>query len=464
MREHGQQPTGVSRRQWLRVAGLAPAALMSAAACRPARRVVPEPEAKPVTLEYWHSWTMHWEDMTKFVAQAFHGRYPHITVNQVVVSPLMDKVLAAIAGASPPDVATVYSAIHIPSLAEGGAALPMEEHATRDDVARAKAWYHPMVWELGTYKGRVYGLSYWQQAACLGWNKQVFVEANLDPNRPPRTIAELDEFAFRLTRFSQDGAIERMGFLPASIWHWVPVFGGQFFDDRAGKITANHPNNLKALEWMVGYRQRLTPERIDVFMKRLTGAQDRGQQGEPFLNNQYAMVEVGGPWKLGDWKKFGPADFQYGIAPYPNPPGLSGTATWTYGDLSVVPQGAKHPREAWRFVMFTGGVGGEDDYAKVLLWGGGHPINVPVSTRMLGHPAVQQAIRDYPGFDTMIKLVFEGTRVGIPPKTPVGTLYQQRLSAAVASALRLEQPPKVALDAVTDEVQKEHDQYFVQKK
>jgi hypothetical protein len=64
----------------------------------------------------------------------------------------------------------------------------------------------------------------------------------------------------------------------------------------------------------------------------------------------------------------------------------------------------------------------------------------------------------------MIRLVFEGTRVGIPPKTPVGTLYQQRLSAAVASALRLEQPPKVALDAVTDEVQNEHDKYFAQKK
>jgi hypothetical protein len=34
----------------------------------------------------------------------------------------------------------------------------------------------------------------------------------------------------------------------------------------------------------------------------------------------------------------------------------------------------------------------------------------------------------------------------------------------VASALRLEQPPKVALDAVTDEVQNEHDKYFAQKK
>lgn len=89
---------------------------------------------------------------------------------------------------------------------------------------------------------------------------------------------------------------------------------------------------------------------------------------------------------------------------------------------------------------------------------------MPVSTKMLGHKAVQEAIRNYPGFDTLIKLVFEGARVGVPPKTPVGTLYQQKLGAAVTSALRLAKPAKIALDEVTEEVQKEHDRYLAQKK
>jgi multiple sugar transport system substrate-binding protein len=430
-------------------------------ACRPGIPGDPSPAQAtpaPVTLEYWHSWTAHWEEMTEFVARAFRQRRPHVTVNQVVVNPLQDKLLTAIAGGASPDVATVYSAINVPSYAQAGAALPLEKHADKHELAQAKAWYHPMIWDLGVYEGQVYGLSYWQQASCLGWNQRLFADAGLDAERPPRTIVELDELAVQLTRGGQGQPIERLGFLPGSIWHWVPVFGGQFFDDARGKVTANHPNNVKALEWMASYRKRFTVAGIEAFVSALA-APDRAQQGEPFLNNYYAMIEVGGPWKLGDWRKFGPPDIRYGNAPYPNPPGHTGTATWTYGDLSVVPQGTKHPGEAWRFVMFTGGVGGPDDYAQVLLWGGGHPINAPVSTKMLQHAAVQQALRDYPGFETMIKLVFAGARVGIPPKTPVGSFYSSRLGAAVSSALKLEETPKVLLDRVAEEVQQEHDKH-----
>src|SRR5262245_16475425 len=92
-------------------------------ACSPAGPGAAPPSGaapKPVALGYWHTWTAHWEEMTRFVARAFQERHPQITVTSVVVSgaPLLDKLAAAAAAATPPDVATVYSAINIPTLAE----------------------------------------------------------------------------------------------------------------------------------------------------------------------------------------------------------------------------------------------------------------------------------------------------------------------------------------------------------
>lgn len=96
-------------------------------------------------------------------------------------------------------------------------------------------------------------------------------------------------------------------------------------------------------------------------------ASERAGILDPFISGRIVIHEVGGAWKLGDFRKYAEDGFDYGIIPAINPDGVSETASYSYGDFSVVPAGAKHPDQSWRFVKYTGGLGGSlDDYMTVL--------------------------------------------------------------------------------------------------
>ena len=112
-------------------------------------------------------------------------------------------------------------------------------------------------------------------------------------------------------------------------------------------------------------------------------------------------MQVQGPWKLGDIRKFGDPNFTFGVVPMPKPTADAPSANWTWGDIQVIPDGSTDAAAAMEFVMFTGGVNDPEGYAERCTWGG-RPINVPVSRSVLEVPSFQQVVADYPGFSTFI--------------------------------------------------------------
>jgi multiple sugar transport system substrate-binding protein len=445
---------------------------IAAAACAPMPAApapaAPAAEEKPakaekIKLTYWHSWTEQWEEMTQFVCKTFNEKYPNLDAQETVIpgAELMTKLLSSVAAGNPPDMITIYSAIHIPSLVEQDAILAFNDYGTDEEIAQAKEWFHPAVLDMGTYNGKIWGLSYWQQTACLGWNKRIFDEVGLDREKPPTSIDELDAMAEKLTKIEGD-QIVRMGHMPTYYWMWAAVWGGSWYDETNRKVTANDPKNIAMFEWMASYSKKYDVTRVQAFEQGL--ASERAGILDPFIAGKIAIHEIGGPWKLGDFRKYAPPEgFEYGIIPAPNPPGMTGVATYSYGDFTVVPKGTKHPKEAWLFVKYTGGLGGTlEDYFKVLTWGN-RPINVPVTLKILDYEPFKKLVADYPGFQEMIDMFLKGDRVAFPPKMPVGTFYQSRLNAARDRIRLLEQTPEEAMNQVTEEVQKELDDFYRRK-
>lgn len=423
-----------------------------------------KPSTAAVALTYWHSWTEQWEEMTKFVCDSFHQKYPNMTATETVIpgNELITKLLSAVAAGAPPDTITIYSAINIPSLVEQGAILSLNDYAGPNDLTQAKDWFHPAVLNIDTYKGKIWALSYWQQTSCVGWNKRIFKEAGLDTEKPPASTDELDSLAQKLTKVD-GGQIVRMGAMPTDYWTWAAVWGGKFYDEANQKVTANDPRIVEMFTWMASYSKRYDVTKVQAFQQGL--ASERAGTLDPFVAGKFAIAEIGGAWKLGDFKKYAPPEgFDYGIAAAPDPANQTGIATYSYGDNTVVPKGTKHPVEAWQFVKYTGGLGGTvEDYFKVLTWGS-RPVNVPVTMKVLDYPPMQQIVKDYPGFQQMIDMFFKGDRVGFPPKMPVGTFYADRLGAARDKIRLLQVEPKAAMDDVTQQVQKELDDFFAKQK
>ncbi len=457
----------LSRRDFLKSAAVGSFGL-ALAACAPAGAPAPtaggsgEAGAEAVEIAYWHSWTEQWEEMTQYVCDSFNANNEGIHATQTVVpgQELITKLLSSVAAGNPPDTITIYSAMNIPSLVEQGALLSLDDNDTGSDLAEAQEWFHPAVLDLGEYNGKLWGLSYWQQTSCLGWNKSLFEEAGLDPEAPPTSIAELDKMAEMLT-VEEGDQITRMGHMPANYWMWAAPYDGNFYDADALKVTANAPENVEMFEWMASYSEKYDVTKVQAFEQGL--ASERSGVLDPFISERIAIHEVGGAWKLGDFAKYAEDGFSFGITAAPTPGGTGEKTTYSYGDFTVVPKGTAAPAEAWKFVKYTGGLGGTmEDYFKVLTWGD-RPINVPVTTQILDYEPFKEMVAAYPGFQEMIDMFLMGDRVLLPPKMPVGTYYSERLNAARDRVRLLDDTPQAILDQVTEEVQKELDQYYEQQ-
>jgi len=411
--------------------------------------------AEPVTLTYWHGWTAEWEKMVQFVVQMYHAKQNRVRINPVVVpwDQFIPKLTAAIAAGNPPDVVTLFASTAIPTLATQQAIIALDE-IPEVDLAAAQKGFDPNIFALGQYKQKTYGLSYWAGNFCLLCNKQHFKEAGLDPERGPRTIAELDAYAEKLTQKHAGGAIDRMGFLPNTdenqFWLWGTVFGGKFFDAASQKVTADDPNLVRALEWFQSYAKKFGSKEVAAFQSGL--ASERAQNLDPFIAGKLSMM-MQGPWKLGDLKLFG-NKLDYGVVAPPLADSASKPANWIHGDIQIIPKGCKDPRAAADFVFFTGGVNDPEGYAQRVTWGN-RPINIPVSKTVLKQLSFQKVVNDFPGFQTYIDALFNAEQVGSPPVMPAAAFYADRLQSVVQQVMLLQAQPKPALQSLGDQIQQQ---------
>ncbi len=319
-----------------------------------------------VQITYWEKWTGAEAEAMQAVVDEFNASQDRITVNFVSVSQVDRKLIAATAGGSPPDLAGVWLP-NIASFADCGALLPLDEFMRVDraaehpapDFARAGsdflARYVPVYASMGVHRGRIYGLVTTPSTVALHWNKTMFREAGLDPERPPRTLAELDEFARRLTRKDPaTGSILQAGFLPQEPgwWLWAnPLWFGGSFVDAGGEISIGRDKaNQAALRWLRGYTDEYGRDALQRFV---SGFGTFGSPQSAFFNGKVAMV-LQGVWLNNYIRQFAPG-MDYGVAAWPSVrEGEYGGAPFTVADadMIVIPRGAKHQKEAWEFIRY----------------------------------------------------------------------------------------------------------------
>lgn len=128
--------------------------------------------------------------------------------------------LMAMAGDSAPDVFYVNFRQYY-NYIEQGFARPLDDLIAADPAVMERV--NPIIDDvLTSYDGKRYALPFYQVAQALYYRRDHFLEAGLDPNRPPRTWEEFYEYSKRLTE-SKAG---RSGFgfssNPGSqAYHWV---------------------------------------------------------------------------------------------------------------------------------------------------------------------------------------------------------------------------------------------------
>lgn len=310
----------------------------------------PAPADGKIHIRYWEKWTGFEEEAMRKVVNTFNARQNRIHVDMLAVSQVNKKMLLATAGGNPPDVAGVWD-YDVVTFADFNALRPLDDYCAPAGIGAED--YLPAYWDLCRHRGRTYALPTTPASVALHWNRRLFREAGLDPDRPPRTLEELDVMSDRLTKRDAAKKITQAGFLQAEPgwwnWGWGFWFGGRLWDG-VGRVTLKTPENIQAFTWVKRYSDRYGAKDLSVFQ---AGFGNFSSPQNAFLAGQVAMVQQG-VWMANYIHNNNPS-LDWDAAPFPYPadrPELA-RSTPVGLDVLVIPTNAKHPNEAWEFIRFV---------------------------------------------------------------------------------------------------------------
>ncbi|HOC31386.1 MAG TPA: ABC transporter substrate-binding protein [Armatimonadota bacterium] len=400
----------------------------------------------PTEITVWHPWGGDLGKQTQRLVDRYHASQNRVRVRLVFTPTDLStnqKFFTAIAANKPPDVAFV-DGTQDAQWAEWGALTPLDDFVKRDNVRAGD--YFPPCWKQALYKGRIWSLTYGADPNFVFcWNKDAFRRAGLDPENPPRTIAELDAMAEKLTTFDGKGRIKTLGIIPwgqyglaNSLFTWGWAFGGSFYDEETQTITASDPRVVKALEWMVSYGNDLGITRINASTSGWGN-----QANNPFITGQLAMqcVHI---TTLKEIKRYAP-DLDFGITSLPGTPDGEIGSSWVGGWSVALPRGCPHPEEAWHFIHWLcatpEGTTASFEETDTLP---GYRVS-PVFDKIRNHPEIGEFVK-----------ILEAAKHQ-RPTMPAQAYYMGALDRAVDNALYGRMTPKEALERAEKETQRELD-------
>ncbi len=409
---------------------------------------------------YWEKWAGAEGEAMQVVVDDFNASQNKIFVKMLIVSEMEQKLLLATAGGNPPDVAGLWGQ-SLNTYAAKGALTPLDALAREAGIQAAD--YIPVFWNRCTFHEILWALPSTPYTVALHWNRTMFRQAGLDPDRPPRSLAELEQMSERLTRVrllragkevtvrfcdlskaeksSKKFDILQLGHMPGEPgWFrdkWFFWFGGHFCKDER-TIDAANENNIKTLEWCEAVTRKYG---LDNLQKYSSGFGQPNSPQNAFFSKKVAMV-LQGPWLSNMIEKFAPTlDWAAGAFPSVNPerwPNVTVAGT----DVLVIPKGAHHPREAFEFIRYVNSQPVLEKLCKA------HckftPLKAVSDSFVKTHP------NPYIGVFIMLA---NSPNAGTSPKLPVWNEYRNELLIAIERVESLKATPREAMEQTNKRIQ-----------
>lgn len=310
-------------------------------------------------VDFWSFWgsELRRPVIDKIVAD-FNASQDEIEVKHTY-SPWGDiwtKELAAIAAGNPPDV--VINDINATAI-RGQENQAMNLSEFMDDDFSDK--FYPELWNATLYEGDSYGIPFNTDTRVLFYNKDAFEEVGLDPEDPPATWEELEEYAAMLDVKNGDD-YDRLGFYP--LWGvgydvWLLNANGENYfgeDNNVDDVKINTETNVEVLNWLNSWRDRIGEDVVNSYQ-----AQIDSQQGNPFFSGDLAMI-VQQPTFYTQISEYA-EDLNFGVAPLPEYEQGSGHTSWGGGFVAEIPEGSSDPEAAWEFIEYLTGAEAQEYWA-----------------------------------------------------------------------------------------------------
>ena len=266
--------------------------------------------ARKVQIEYWQYFFEGRVKAIDALIKTFEAQNPDIKVvhTHFPYEQYRTKVAAAVPAGEGPDVVQLFYG-WLDEYRKAGLLQPLSKEAF--DPAQIEKDFFPMVQAMKA-EGQYWAMPTAVRSLALFWNKRLFKEAGLDPEKPPQTNEELLAMAQKLTKRDATGNLLVAGMTispEGQDHHWwrevlVRQFGGKPYTDDNKKVTYNDEAGVKALTW---YTDLMTKHKIGEI-----GFMDEGQAA---FRAARAAMTVDGSFRLAAFDRQRGLD--YGVAELP---------------------------------------------------------------------------------------------------------------------------------------------------
>ncbi len=316
-----------------------------------------KPAVDPHVITVWQPFDASNQAALDHLVAAFEKSHPNIKVRMSFASNDLtssQKLFLAIAGGVGPDV-TFVDGQQLSEWAARGALADLSDAFGKSGL-KSDGFWNPR-WRESTFRGHVFAMPWGADPNfAFLWNKDLFRKAHLDPEKPPRSIDELDAMVDKLTARDPQGNINILGINPWEwsgancLFTWGYAFGGNLYkepdaDHPLGTVTADDPKVVNALEWMAKFGKKYDVRKVNAFSTQVVGVGN-----DPFFAGKAAMrlLHVS---QIKTLHQYAPTmDFGIGLIPapmdgeYPN--------GWIGGWSLAVPRNREVRPEAFEFIKW----------------------------------------------------------------------------------------------------------------
>ena len=210
-------------------------------------------------IEWWHAMSGTNGDAVTAIADGFNKSQTKCFVQAIFQGSYDDELNKLKAGMQSGDIPSVIQLYDLGTrlMYDLDMIVPMQTLIDKEkfDISDIE----PNIMGYYSVGGKLYSMPFNTSNPILYYNKDAFKAAGLDPEKPPRTFAEVKDYAAKLTKKGADGKVTQYGYSMA-IYGWffeqiLAVSGGLYLDNGNGrdalatKATFNSPEGIAILQW-----------------------------------------------------------------------------------------------------------------------------------------------------------------------------------------------------------------------
>jgi multiple sugar transport system substrate-binding protein len=294
------------------------------------------------TITVWQGYTDQEATAIKALASQFNASQPNITVNVQFSGNndyALQKVLAAIAGGKPPDIAYLYGS-WAPNIATNPQVVTLNKLIASDPSFNWNDFW-PSGRKVATVGDKIVGIPALVDNLALVYNKKLFAKAGIPTPTPTWTWSDFENAAIRLT----DPAAKQFGWAYVNdasedtVWrYWAMLWqaGGSILSPDGKQAAFNSPAGLRAMTLLQTLANKHT-----IYL-------DNGSDNYlPVFNGGHIGMLWTGPWDL---QQITQSKVDYGVTILPgdaNHQTISGPDNWV-----MFNNGQAHTQAAWTFLKW----------------------------------------------------------------------------------------------------------------